>query len=183
MRRLAPTTVLILILATGSASAGDRWLHVRAQDLDGDEGNIVINLPLKTVEAMLPSIQTDVFHAGRIRIDGDGDSHDIDLRRIVEALRDAPDAEFVTVRTHDESIRVAKEQGFLLLRVDERDGDQVHVRVPMAVVETLLSESGDEMDLSGALNALADYEGGDLITIESNDGSVRVWIDASESGD
>ena len=57
---------------------------------------------------------------------------------VLLALRDAPDSEFVTIRSREDSVRVAKEDGFLLVNVDEADGDRVRVRVPMEVVDVLL---------------------------------------------
>ena len=50
-------------------------------------------------------------------------------------------------------------------------------------VDALLSGADDELDLLAALDALADYGGGDLITVESDDESIRVWIDTDSDGD
>jgi hypothetical protein len=33
------------------------------------------------------------------------------------------------------------------------------------------------------LRVLADYSDGDLVTVESDDTSVRIWIDSSDVGD
>jgi hypothetical protein len=34
-----------------------------------------------------------------------------------------------------------------------------------------------------ALDRLAEFDGGDLVTVESDDESIRIWIDNSNSGD
>ena len=41
-----------------------------------------------------------------------------------------------------------------------------------------------QLDLIAALRRLGEYDGGDLITVESDDGdAVRIWIDSNAAGD
>ena len=55
-------------------------------------------------------------------------------------------------------------------------------RLPMDVVEALIGDDPNELDLEAGLDALAAYDGEDLVAVESDDGeSVRVWIDTTES--
>jgi hypothetical protein len=77
---------------------------------------------------------------------------------------------------------VAKENGFLVVHADEEDGEKVRVTMPLEVVDAMLSGDSDELDLIAALDALASYNGGDLVTVESEDSHVRIWIDSSDSG-
>lgn len=174
---------LILLLLTGVAAGGEqRWLHVRVVE-DGRDGETVsVNIPLTLVEAILPTIHTDELQHGKVRLD-DAELEGIDLREVLRALRDAPDADFITVKSEDETVRVAKEDGFLVVRADERRGDRVRVTVPLEVVDAMLGADADEIDLLAGLRALADYDGGDLVTVESDDTHVRVWIDSSDSGE
>jgi len=58
----------------------------------------------------------------------------------------------------------------------------VRVRFPLDVVDALLSGGENELDLIAALDALADHGGGDLVTVESDDESIRVWIDTDADG-
>lgn len=176
-----PVVALIAVLASGTALAGERWLHVRVQE-DGSRGeNVNVNIPLSMVEALLPMIQTDEFNGGRIRFDH-GDLEGIDLRAALEAIQDAPDADFVTVKSDDETVRVAKEGNFLLVRVEDKSAnEQVHVRMPLDVVDAMLSGGGNEIDLLAGLRRLAEFDG-DLITVDSDDTTVRVWIDDSDNG-
>jgi hypothetical protein len=174
-----------LMLAGLPALAGEldgRWLHVRVEDRDEDGEQVSINIPLALVESLLPTIGVEELDEGRIQLD-EVDLEGVDLRAMLEGLRDAPDAEFVTVRSRDESVRVAKESGMLVVLVDEHDGERVRVQMPMQVVEAALAGDRDEIDLLAALNALADYPGGDLVLVESDEESVRVWIDSSDTGD
>lgn len=174
---------LILLLAVGLTSAGteNRWLHIRVVEDNGNGENVSVNIPLSLVEAILPTIESNELHKGRVTLPA-SEIEGVDLREILEAIRDAPDANFVTVKDGDESVVVAKEQGFLVVRVDE-DSERVRVRMPLDVVDAMLSGGGDEIDLLAGLMALSEYDSGDLVTVESDDTSVRIWIDSTDSGE
>ncbi len=171
--------VLGLVMIAGPAAASQQWLHVRVTD-DGPHGEKVsVNVPLSMIEAFLPMLESEKLRHGHIDWHN-GELHGVDFREFLEALQEAPDTNFVTVRSDHEDIRVAKEDGFLVINVDDGD-EHVRVRLPMGVLEAALGEDGD-LDLVAALRRLADYDGGDLITVESDRESVRIWIDHSESG-
>ena len=182
MKRIAFVGLAVLLAFTTLSLAGleDRWLHVRVQEHDED-GEVLVNLPLSAVEMILPTIEADEFQGGRIILD-EADLEGVDLRAMLEALQDTPDAEFITVRTQDETVRVAKEKGFLVMLAEESDGGNVRVTIPLAVVDAMLGAGENELDLVAGLRALSDFDGGDLVTVQSDDSTVRVWIDSSETG-
>ncbi len=178
-QRLLALITLTLFCLCLPAAAADRWFHVHVED-DGETVNV--NVPLSVAEGVLPAIDIDELNGGKLQID-DLDLDGFDLQQMLAALRDAPDANFVTVKSDDESVRVAKEGGFLTVAVEEhgRSGDSVNVRLPMKVVEALVGDRPGELDLQAGLAALADYDGEDLVTVSSRDGNVRVWIDSNQS--
>jgi hypothetical protein len=182
MKRIAIAGLAVLLAFTTVSFAGleGRWLHVRVEE-PGEDGEVLVNLPLSAVETILPTIEAEEFHGGRIILDDD-ELEGIDLRSMLEALKDTPDAEFVTVRSRDESVRVAKEHGLLVVLAEESDGEKVRVTIPLAVVQAMLGAGENELDLIAGLHALAEYDGGDLVTVQSEDTTVRVWIDSSETG-
>ena len=175
--------VLALALAGSAALAGadGRWLHVRIEDHRGGDDQVSVNLPLSFVKSMLPMIQTDELRGGSLYLD-DREFEGIELYKLAEAILDAPDAEFITVRSDDENVVVAKERGFIIIRAHERR-DQVTVRFPIEVIDAMVGH-GDtgRLDLTAALDALADYDHGDLVQVDSDDTSVRIWIDSDETG-
>jgi hypothetical protein len=174
------TIATVLTLLTASAGiASEPWLHVHVSGADAEE-QVRVNVPLKLVSTLLQSVHTDELQNGKIRID-EQDFDDIDLRAMLEAVRDAEDAEFIRVRDPESDVRVAKEGDRLLVRVEPRgEGeDRVRVQVPMALVEALLLdvESGGELNVAAAIEMLGTLQGEDLVMVESDDETVRIWID------
>ena len=172
---------LTVVLGSGLAVAADPWIPVD----DGDD-NVRVNVPLNLVRTMLANVETDELRNGRIQFD-DAEFDDVDLRAMLEAVRDTEDAEFVRIRDDEADVRVAKEAGNLIVRVDPREQgeDRVRVKLPMAVVEALLDgvEANGELNLDAALDALAGFRGQDLVTVESDGEFARIWIDDSSEMD
>ncbi len=166
------------------ADTAERWLHVRVEDghEDGGEGETVnVNVPLSLAEKVLPAIQVEKFQKGKVRLD-DGDMKDVDIRAILQAVRDAKDGVFVTVEGKD-NVRVAKEKGNLLVKVREgnESGSRVDVQIPMAVVEALVSGDKEELDVAAAVRALAQHGDELLVTVKDKGNNVRIWIDSQNA--
>jgi hypothetical protein len=88
--------------------------------------------------------------------------------------------EFVTVESDDAKVRIAKSGHFLLANVDPTDNgheSKVQVRVPLEVVDALLDAPEGELNVKGALQALAAEHTGDLVTVSDGSSKVRIWID------
>lgn len=178
--RTAFPLAIAVALTLGTAAAADPWIHVRVDGADPDD-RVRLSFPVGMVRSMLQGVETDDVHDGKIRID-DADFDDVDLRAMLEAVRDADDAEFIRIRDDDSDIRVAKDRGQLLVHVDPREGgdERVRIRVPIEVVEALLDSSQEtgELDIAAAVDVLATMTG-DLVVVEDGEQSVRIWIDRS----
>jgi hypothetical protein len=174
----------LLILATGlTAASDDLWLHVFVQE-DGESGETVrVNVPIAFVEQVLPLIENEHIRDGKIVIPEQAELEGVDLRGIWEAVRDAADGEFVTVDGADENVRVAKQDGMLLVNVDD-DGEKVRVRVPLDVVDAAFSGDSGQLDVAAALRVLGErYPSHDIVTVEEGPAVVRVWIDTRQEMD
>ncbi len=181
-RKILFSTAAALILATTLAlpvaAATDLWFHVTVNEKGGDNANVTINLPISIVEAAMPLIPEEAMQDGRIVIE-DAEFDATKLRNLWNAIQDSPDATYVTVQSEDETIRVFKDGDFLRARTSEAsaEGTQIDARIPLSVIDALLSGNGNELDLRAALQALVDFGEGELVTVNDNDASVRVWID------
>ncbi len=168
-----------------SVASRDRWLHVRVTNPGKNEETVRVNVPLELAEKVLPTINKDRLHGGKVRFD-DIDCHGVDLHALVDAVRTSKDGEFVTVQSKDSDVRVAKQNGYLFVHVFEKNRpkhSQVEVKVPMKVVDALFSAGKDELDLVAALHALSSQGDTELVSVKDEENTVRVWLDCKNSTD
>ena len=160
------------------AKPKDGWLHIRISEDQGKGEQVNVNVPLNMIRALLPMVEElDVDDMMGLDL-GNGEFEGLDLHAVLEALHDTPDSDFVTVRSDDESVRVYKENGYIKVLVEERDdSEKVRVTVPLDVLDALVSGPDDTLNLSAAIERLMTHSGGDLVTVDSDNESVRIWID------
>lgn len=173
--------------STGSATEEkrERWLHVRVISTDSKGESVRINVPLELAEKVLPVVNHDRLHNGKVRIDC-SDMNDVDLRALVDAIRTAKEGEYVTVEGADNDVRVAKEGNHLLIHVVDKGRSrksQVEVKVPMKVIDALLSAGKDELDLVAALHALGTQGDTELVSVKDTESTVKVWLDSRNVAD
>jgi len=183
----------MVVLASASAafgqsgSAKDRWLHVRVINSDNKGETVRVNIPLELAENVLPTINKNHLHNGKITID-QAHMNDVDVHALLNAIRTAKDGEYVTVQGTDQDVRVAKEGGRLLVHVKDNKGSKsnksnVDIKIPMHVIDALFSAGKDELDVVAGLHALASLGDTELVSMKSDDSTVRVWMDSKNSSD
>ena len=179
-KRIFGTALLAAALTAGVATAADLWLHVKVDGGRRGTEKVEINMPLSMIESFAPMLQgkvRDDGHRHRVRID-DRDYDVAELRRIWRELEDGPDATYITVNEPDSKVRIAKRGSYLVMTAVEReDGENVEARIPIPVMGALLSSSGDGLDIAAALRELARFGEGELMTVTSDEETVRIWID------
>lgn len=167
---------------TTSSVSKDRWLHVRVVSSDAKGETVRVNVPLELAEAVLPSVNRNHMHDGKVKIDC-AHMNDVDLKALVEAVHNAKDGEYVTVQGRENDVRVAKQNNYLIVHVlDKSEGkaknSQVEIKVPMKVVDALFSAGKDELDLVAALHALSAQGDMELVSVKDGENTVRVWLDS-----
>jgi hypothetical protein len=207
---LLPLLSIALLTSTLAFAAPDAWLHIKVDNTEGDKEHVRVNVPLSLAEKVLPAIQVNKIHQGKLQIGNNNVS--VDPRMLVEAVRNTADGVFVTVDSDSQKVRVAKEGGYLVVNVrpgpnaeakakeadkdkdkDAQDGhhrhhmdkqtENVDVRLPMDVVQALLSGNRDELDLLAAIKALGAHKDLALVTVNDKSQTVRIWIDSKNSAD
>jgi len=192
MRRRTPVAAVLCLLAASTtalalpatAAPKERYLHVNVQDPTKSE-TVNINVPLSMAEKILPAINNPQLHDGKVSIH-QADMNGIDVRAILDALRTAPDNEFVTVNDKDSDVRVAKANGSIIVHViDKKDKEQkVDMTVPLKIVDALFDTAkNDELDVAAAVRALSDAGDVLLVTVHDSGQNVRIWIDSRNTQD
>jgi hypothetical protein len=190
-RPLSVLLFLVWVFTSTLAVAAERWVHVRVIENGKDGEKVRINIPLSLAEKVLPTINVDKLHDGRIRVE-DRDLKGVDLRALLDAVREAPDNEYVTVDSPHENVRVAKSGGFMLIKVREAEhkvekagksaeikpASTVDIKVPFTVVNALLSGEKDELNLVAAVQALNQSGDIELVTVNDEHSNVRIWVDS-----
>ena len=172
--------VAVLLWLGGLSSAQDApqpWIHVEVVGGD-DQGNVSVNLPLAAAEVLASMIPPDRIGGGTIQLTDTGVSVSIPaVRKMWGQLLAAGDAEFITIAQEDDIVRVARSGDEIEVRMS-RDGaaETAEMRLPIAVVDALLSGDGDSLNLPAALERLSELRG-DIVRVREDDRQIRVWID------
>ena len=181
MRRVA-VAVAPLMLAAGLASGQtpNAWIHVRVEE-PRRESKLSVNLPLSVVQAAIALAPDTIASDGHIHIDGRrGRGRELsvaDLRRLWAGLKDSGETELVSVEDKDETVSIARRGDRLQILVTRAaDQEEVHVEVPVAVVDALFSGDGTQLNLREAIEQLTKLRG-EIVKVKHDDGNVRIWID------
>jgi len=178
MRSRITAIAAIAILATGFAFASEdtRWINVKVTE-HSEGTNVEVHLPLNLVLSVLKSVDVENFHRGHV--DLDIDDVDIDWVELLAAVKDAPDGQFVTVESSDANVSVRKEGGTFFIDVDEIDGEQAKVKVqlPVEFMDAIYINEESQIDIAAMLESFDKFPNGDIVTVESSDADVRVWIE------
>ncbi|PYV44698.1 MAG: hypothetical protein DMG06_05365 [Acidobacteria bacterium] len=154
------------------------WLHLEVQESNADPTLVKVNLPISMVDVALNVVKDENLKRGRLKLD----THDIsvaEMKQLWSELKKAGNAEFLTVEKKTESVRIARQGNLLLIKVIEskRQGSKVDIKVPLDVVDALLSGPGEELNIKAALAAMQQKGSGDILTVNDHQTQVRLWID------
>jgi hypothetical protein len=193
MRKTLGVMVSMLAFAALAIPA-DRWIHIRVIESGPDGDRVRINIPLSLAEAVLPTIKSDKFCDGKVKVEGHA-LDQVDLRSMLEAVRKAQDNQYVTVESKDQNVEVAKAGEFLLIKVHEnckgagkkaqawKATNTVDIKIPFKVAHALLSGNNDELNVLAAVRALDEYQNLELVTVKDDSNNVRIWVDSSNDAD
>ena len=182
-----------------SSGAKEQWIHVRVTSAEDKGETVRVNVPVEMAERVLPAINKDKLHNGKVHIDS-AHLDDVDLRTLLDAVRTSKDGEYVTVQSRENDVRVAKSNGYLYVYVTEKPAtknasksetgklnsakeSKVEVKVPMKVVDALFSAGKDELDVVAALRALSANGDTELVNVKDSENTVHIWIDSKNLAD
>ena len=181
VKRVVPVVAILFAATAMFAATTQRYLHVRVHGIKNNE-LVSVNVPLSLAEMVIPVINHGKLRNGKIQVHG-FNSEDVNLKQILEALKSAPEGEFVTVQESDSHVRVAKEHGQLVVHVADKNAkgkENVDVTVPWAVAQALASDTIDnELNVEAAIKALENAGDVTLVAVNGDDETVRVWIDSN----
>ena len=183
MKPIIPVLAVLCMGTIALAATPERYLHVRV-DSPGSGEKVRVNIPLSLAEKVIPAINQGPLHDGKVNV-RNVDTNGVDFPALVNAVKDAPDGEYVTVQDPDEDVRVAKINGKMVVHVTGRGGnkEKVDVTIPWEVAQALASSNGKEIDVLAAIRALEQAGDQTLVTVTDNNETVRVWIDSKNTSE
>ena len=193
MKRAVGVMIGILVFTT-LAWPADRWIHIRVIESGPDGDRVRVNIPLSLAEAVLPTIHSGNFYDGKVKVEGHAFDQ-VDVRAILEAVRNTRDNQYVTVESRDQNVEVAKSGEFLLIKVHEnarrsarkaeasKAEHTVDIKVPFKVANALLSGPNDELNVLAAVRALNEYANLELVSVKDDNDDVRIWVDSNNTAD
>ena len=169
---LTVLTGLLLAATVALAASATRYLHVRVSNPATHE-LVRVNVPLMLAEKVIPAINHGELRNGKVHI-GDFTADHVNVRAILDALKTAPEGEFVTVQDTGNDVRVAKEHGQLVVHVIDRKGWEV--------AEALIADTDEnQLNVEAAIKALEGVGDMTLVRVSGHDETVRVWVDSRNS--
>jgi hypothetical protein len=186
-----------LLPAAGSmAQTSNAWLHIRVDEAE-KASKVRVNLPMTVVEAALKAAPGIIEEHGKVNLGAHHGMKLADLRNVWKQLAAVGDAEFVTVESEGDNVRVQRKGDLVLIEVDSKGAarkaeagkgtaeaqprgakrpGEVRVEVPVSLVDALLSGEGDEVNIQAAIAELQKRRG-DIVRVHDTDSNVRIWID------
>lgn len=169
---------LCLALSAAPLAAQTPWIHIDVVEGDENGAHVKVNLPLSLVHVAI-SMMPD-----KIEAEFNKAQHGIslsDLRNLWQALKETGDAEFVTVESEKQNVRVARVGDLIQIRVTDANSaenaeNKVEVDVPTSVVEALLGSDSEMLDVAAAIKQL-EARRGDIVRVNDGKSKVRIWID------
>ena len=178
---LAAAALAFALTFTASAlqAQGTPWIHVEVIESGDKAEKVNVNLPLALAEVALDILPKEM--TGKVTAEFQEKGITLpDLRKVWTELKNTGDAEFVSVESDKETVRVVREGDLIRVRVADNGGDereQVRVDIPIEVVDALLSGEGEELNLRAAVQQLRNRRG-DIVNVDDGKSKVRVWIDS-----
>ena len=175
---LAGFSAVSLATAFAVTASSTRYLHVKVTNPATHE-LVRVNVPLTLAEKVIPAINHGQLRDGKVQI-GNFRADNVNVHAILDALKTAPEGEFVTVQDTGSDVRVAKERGQLVVHViDKNSRENVDVTIPWDVAQALISDTNeDQLNVEAAVKALETVGDTTLVRVSGQDENVRVWIDS-----
>lgn len=183
---LCLSSALAFVALPLRAQQASPWIHVEVIEQNEKASTVNVNLPLSVAEVALEVAPDKIVEKGRIKLADKGVSV-ADLRKLWNELRNVGDAQFVTVKEEGQDVSIARRGDKIEIRVretgsadNEKKASNVHVDVPVSVVDALLSGEGEELNFRNAVAQLSTQRG-DIVRVRDGESNVRVWIDERSS--
>jgi hypothetical protein len=178
MHRKAVILAAAITLLASLALAGDgvRWLNVHVTDAK-DHTEVKLHLPYALVLTVIDSVKSDRFLAGKVKLDLEGCR--VDWPAVLQALKLAPEGDYLTVHENGADISFKKHAGTVAVDIAQAGDDHavVKMRLPVALLAAVSVDDHNRLDVRALAAQLERIETGELLRVTSDDAKVTVWVE------
>lgn len=170
------STLLTTVLMLSMAISENGWFHLQVHE--GGQEQLALNVPVSVVSTVVPVLESHMgdFPRKKVRM-GRSEWSVAEMRELWNALKSQGSGELANLQTPEQNLRIMLDEDHLMIDSQDASKEKVHVRVPVPVVDALLSGTGDELNLTAGLEALSALGSSDLLEVQTADAEIRVWID------
>jgi len=154
------------------------WLHIHVNDPVKEE-TVRINVPFAMMETLLPMVQENSVHNGKIHFD-DKNISKAELKKLWSSIKQEGDTDYMTIEKPGEKVTVSMQGKYFVVQTNENSNKSVDIKIPASVMDAMLAGDGDELDLVAAVKALKESGTKEIISVKDHQSTVRVWIDSEK---
>jgi hypothetical protein len=169
-------SLIVLSFSFAFSEEKVKWINVHVSE-SAEETDVKIHLPFTLVTAAVQAVKTKDFDQGKVKLHLE--DTDIDIVTLLQEIKKAPDGEYVKVEDKEANVLITKKSGTIYIDVNEKTGEKakVKVTVPDTILDAVQIDEDNQIDVAAMLSALEDVESGDLVTVDAEGTSVRIWIE------
>lgn len=170
------TSLIILTFSFAFSEEKVKWINVHVSE-PAEETEVKIHLPFTLVTAAVQAVKTEDFDQGKVKLHLE--DTEIDIVALLREIKKAPDGEYVKVEDKEADVLITKKRGTIYIDVNEKKGEKakVKVTVPDTILDAVHIDEDNQIDVAAMLSALEDVDSGDLVTVDAEGTSVRIWIE------
>jgi len=172
--RTAFTVVVAAALGLVAAAFIAQWVVIDVET--SGRSAFKAPVPLTLLRAAVALVPDSVYRDAQVP--QELTAHRPSVLRAVTALRNSPDATFVTVRSEEADVSIAKQNGLLLVNVDSHDdATTVRCRIPVdGLYKALDRWDWKTVDPGAFLAILGDAPHGPLVQVAAPEATINVSI-------
>jgi hypothetical protein len=165
------TVILAAIAAVLIAPLFMNWIVLDVRTAPPQDVRITLPIPLAVVRTALWFVPRDEVRAA---LPPQAAVHRDSVLAAFRALESSPDTVFLSVRSREGTVRVAKDRGRLVLDVGAEEA-RVHAVLPLEAAHRILAKwDWRRLDPGMAVDLLAAAERGQLLSVDSEEARVRI---------
>ena len=145
------------------------FLRIEINETKEEGSHVNVRLPLNLINAFEETVRDAIEEV-------DFEGHEINVRQIWETLKEAGPTDFIEINDAKGSVRVSTTGSQILISADGEYRDKVSMTIPYELCDAKKKKK-ENLDFNRIVAILESMAGRDLVMVNSEDATVRIWIE------